>query len=45
MHLVTGFQILAGPYEWKLNRLPIIRMAGRTVTIEDRRIRYGLVRT
>jgi hypothetical protein len=44
MHLVTGFQILAGPYEWKLNRLPIIRMAGRTVTVEDRRVRYGLVR-
>lgn len=44
MHLITGFQILAGPYEWKLNRLPIIRMSGRVVTIEDRRIRYGLVR-
>lgn len=44
MHLVTGFKILAGPYEWKLNRLPIIRMAGRTVTMGDRRVRYGLVR-
>lgn len=44
MHLVTGFKILAGPYEWKMNRLPIIRMSGRTVTVGDRRIRYGLVR-
>lgn len=44
MHLVTGHAILAGPYEWKMNRLPIIRMAGRTVTVGDRRIRYGLVR-
>jgi hypothetical protein len=44
MHLVTGFKILAGPYEWKMNRLPIIRMAGRTVTLGDRRYRYGLVR-
>lgn len=44
MHLVTGHKILGGPYEWKLNRLPIVRMAGRTVTIEDRRIRFGLVR-
>jgi hypothetical protein len=44
MHLVTGFKILAGPYEWKMNRLPIIRMAGRTVTMGDRRYRYGLVR-
>lgn len=44
MHLVTGFKILAGPYEWKMNRLPIIRMSGRTVTIGDQRVRYGLVR-
>lgn len=44
MHLVTGFKILAGPYEWKMNRLPIIRMSGRTVSVGDRRVRYGLVR-
>jgi hypothetical protein len=44
MHLVTGFAILAGPYEWKLNRLPIIRMAGRTVSVGERKVRYGLVR-
>jgi hypothetical protein len=44
MHLVTGWKILAGPYEYKLNRLPIIRMSGRVVTIGDRRVRYGLVR-
>ena len=28
MHLVTGFDILSGPYEYRLNRLPIIRMSG-----------------
>ena len=44
MHLVTGYKILAGPYEWKLNRLPIIRCSGRTVSVGERRIRYGLVR-
>jgi hypothetical protein len=44
MHLVNGFEILAGPYEWKLSRLPIIRMSGRTVSVGDRRVRYGLVR-
>lgn len=44
MHLTTGFKILAGPYEYKLSRLPIIRMSGRTVTIGDRKVRYGLVR-
>lgn len=44
MHLVTGFAILAGPYEYQLNRLPIIRMSGRVVNVGGRRIRYGLVR-
>lgn len=44
MHLITGFDILSGPYEWKLTRLPVIRMTGRVVTIGDRRIRHGIVR-
>ena len=44
MHLVTGWGILSGPYEYKLNRLPIIRMTGRTMNIEGIRLRYGLVR-
>lgn len=44
MHLVTGFAILSGPYEYQLNRVPIIRMSGRTVNVAGRRVRYGLVR-
>lgn len=44
MHLTTGFKILAGPYEYQLNRLPIIRMSGRVGNINGRRVRYGLVR-
>ena len=44
MHYCTGWCILAGPYEYKLNRLPIIRMSGRIVNIAGRRVRYGLVR-
>lgn len=44
MHIVTGFCILSGPYEYKLTRVPIIRMSGRTVNIVGRRVRYGLVR-
>lgn len=44
MHLVTGFKILSGPYEYKLNRIPIVRMTGRVVNISGRKIRYGLVR-
>lgn len=44
MHYCTGWAILAGPYEYRLNRLPIIRMSGRVVNIAGRRVRYGLVR-
>lgn len=44
MHLVTGWKILAGPYEWKLSRLPIIRMTGRVVSVGDRRVRHGIIR-
>lgn len=44
MHLTTGFKILSGPYEYQLNRLPIIRMSGRVGNINGRRVRYGLVR-
>ncbi len=44
MHYCTGWCILAGPYEYRLNRLPIIRMAGRVVNVAGRRVRYGLVR-
>ena len=44
MHLVTGWDILAGPYEYRLNRLPIIRVTGRTININGKRVRYGLVR-
>lgn len=44
MHYCTGWQILAGPYEYRLNRVPIIRMSGRIVNVAGRRVRYGLVR-
>lgn len=44
MHLVTGFAILSGPYEYRLNRVPIIRMSGRVTNVGGRRVRYGLVR-
>jgi hypothetical protein len=44
MHIVTGFAILSGPYEYKLDRLPVIRMTGRTINVNGRRIRHGLVR-
>lgn len=44
MHLITGTDILAGPYELPINRLPIIRVEGRIVRVGDDRYRYSLVR-
>ena len=44
MHLVTGHRILAGPFEYKLNRVPIVRMSGRVVNLDGKRLRHGLVR-
>lgn len=44
MHLVTGFAILAGPFEYRLNRVPIIRVSGRVTNVGGKRVRYGLVR-
>lgn len=44
MHLVTGFAILAGPFEYRLTRLPVIRMTGRVINVNGRRVRHGLVR-
>lgn len=44
MHYCTGWKILAGPFEYRLNRVPIIRMCGRITNVAGRRIRYGLIR-
>lgn len=44
MHLCTGFDILSGPHEYQLTRLPIIRMTGRVVNVGGRRVRAGIVR-
>jgi Phage P22-like portal protein len=44
MHLCTGFEILEGPFEYRLNRLPIVRMSGRVVNVGGRRIRHGIIR-
>lgn len=44
MHYCTGWTILAGPFEYRLNRLPVIRVSGRVVNVSGRRVRYGLVR-
>lgn len=44
MHLVTGFAILSGPYEYRLTRVPVIRVSGRVTNVGGKRVRYGLVR-
>lgn len=44
MHLITSFDILEGPYELPITRLPIIKVVGREIQVGEDRVRYGLVR-
>lgn len=44
MHLITGTEILVGPYELPINRLPVVRVQGRIVNVGDDRYRYSLTR-
>lgn len=44
MHLISSFAILEGPYELKINRLPIIRCSGREIPVGDKRVRFGIIR-
>lgn len=43
-HLITGHAILEGPYELPIPRLPVIKVSGQEVQIDDKRVRFGLVR-
>lgn len=44
MYLINGHEILAGPYEYPITRLPIFKVTGREVRVGDRRYRFGLIR-
>lgn len=44
MYLITGKEILAGPFELPVDRVPVIRVQGWEVNIGDKRVRWGLVR-
>jgi hypothetical protein len=44
MYLITGTEVLEGPFEFPIDRLPIIRVQGWEVNVGDKRIRGGLVR-
>jgi hypothetical protein len=44
MYLISGKDILAGPVEYPISRLPIFKVTGREVRVGDRRYRFGLIR-
>lgn len=44
MYLISGNDILAGPYEYPIKRFPIIKVTGRTQQVGERLYRYGLIR-
>jgi hypothetical protein len=44
MYLINGHEVLEGPYELPIRRLPVFRVTGREIRVADRRYRFGLVR-
>ncbi len=44
MYLITGREILEGPYNYPIQRLPVFKVTGREVRVGERRYRFGLVR-
>jgi hypothetical protein len=44
MHLVTGTDILSGPYRLPIRRVPVFRASGWEVNVGERRVRFGLIR-
>lgn len=44
MYLCTANQLLAGPYDLPIQRLPVFRVPGWELFIEGERFRWGLVR-
>jgi hypothetical protein len=44
MYLITGRDILSGPHEYPISRMPIFKVTGREVQVGERRYRFGLVR-
>ena len=44
MYLITGNAILDGPYELPIDRVPIMRVQGWEFNVQDKRVRFGLVR-
>jgi hypothetical protein len=44
MYLITGREILEGPYTYPIQRLPVFKVTGREVRVGERRYRFGLVR-
>jgi hypothetical protein len=44
LYIITGTEILDGPVEVPIQRVPVFRCEGWTLTVEGRRHRWGLVR-
>ena len=44
MYLISGKDVLDGPYEYPIDRIPVFRVAGREIRVGEKRFRFGLVR-
>ena len=44
MYIISATDILEGPYELPIDRLPIIKVTGWNVNVGERNVRFGLIR-
>jgi hypothetical protein len=44
MYLVSGAEVLAGPYQWPSKYIPIVPVVGAEIPLEKMRYRFGMVR-
>lgn len=44
MYKLSGTDVLEGPYELPICRVPVFRVPGWEINVQDRRVRFGLVR-
>lgn len=44
MYLITGAEVLSGPFKYPISRPPIIKVTGREIRVGPKRFRFGLIR-
>lgn len=44
MYLITGSEVLEGPFKYPIKRPPVFKVTGREIRVGEKRYRFGLIR-